>query len=48
MRKSLRKILQLKFKVFDIMFLTKAKASKVIQMILAIKKNVEKSAATLE
>lgn len=47
-RKSLRKILQLKFKVFDIMFLTKAKASKVIQMILAIKKNVEKSAATLE
>ncbi len=47
-KKSLRKILQLKFKVFDIMFLTKAKASKVIQMILAIKKNVEKSAATLE
>ena len=41
-RKSLRKFLKSKFKVDDIMFLTKAKASKVIQAILGIKKNLAK------
>ena len=34
-----------KFKVDDIMFLTKTKASKVIQAILGIKKNLAKSAS---
>ena len=43
---SLRKFLKSKYKVDDVMFLTKSKASKVIQSILAIKKNI-KSAATL-
>ncbi len=47
-KKSLRKFLKSKFKVDDIMFLTRAKACKVIQAITAIKKNLEKSAATLE
>lgn len=37
-KKSLRKFLQNKFKTDDIMFLTKTKATKVIQGILAIKK----------
>lgn len=46
-KKSLRKFLKSKFKVDDVMFLTKAKASKVIQAIKGIKKNL-KSAATLE
>lgn len=50
-KKSLRKFLASKFKVDDIMFLTKAKASKAIQAILGIKRNlqkhIEKSAATL-
>lgn len=45
-RKSLRKFLKSKFKVDDVMFLTKAKASKAIQAIKGIKKNL-KSAATL-
>lgn len=43
-KKSLRKFLKSKFKVDDVMFLTKAKASKVIQAILGIKKNLKKSA----
>lgn len=47
-KKSLRKFLKSKFKVDDIMFLTRVKACKVIQAITAIKKNLEKSAATLE
>ena len=48
-KKSLRKFLKSKFKVDDIMFLTRAKACKVIQAITAIKKKLkEKSAATLE
>ena len=47
-KKSLRKFLKSKFKVDDIMFLTRAKACKVIQAITAIKKNIEKTAATLE
>lgn len=46
-KKSLRKFLTSKFKVDDIMFLTKSKASKVIQAILGIKRNLKKSAATL-
>lgn len=46
-KKSLRKFLKSKFKVDDVMFLTKAKASKVIQAIKGIKKNLKKSAATL-
>lgn len=45
-KKSLRKFLKSKFKTDDVMFLTKAKASKVIQAISGIKKNI-KSAATL-
>lgn len=45
-KKSLRKFLKSKFKVDDVMFLTKVKASKVIQAIKGIKKNL-KSAATL-
>ena len=47
-RKSLRKFLKSKFKVDDIMFLTKAKASKVIQAISGMKKNLAKSAAALK
>ena len=48
-KKSLRKFLKSKFKVDDVMFLTKAKACKVIQALQAIKKNlkIKKSAATL-
>lgn len=48
-KKSLRKFLKSKFKVDDVMFLTKTKASKVIQALQAIKKNLKnkKSAATL-
>lgn len=45
-KKSLRKFLKSKFKVDDLMFLTKAKASKVIQAIKGVKKNL-KSVATL-
>lgn len=45
--KSLRKYLAVKFKVFDMKNITKAKASKIIQGILAMKKNLTKSAATL-
>jgi len=45
-KKSLRKFLHLKFKVDDLMFLSKKKAAKVIQAMLNIKKNI-KSAATL-
>lgn len=45
-KKSLRKFLKSKFKTDDVIFLTKAKASKVIQAISGIKKNI-KSAATL-
>ena len=41
-KKSLRKFLKSKFKVDDIMFLTRVKACKVIQAITAIKKNLEK------
>lgn len=49
-KKSLRKFLKSKFKVDDVMFLTKAKACKVIQALQAIKKNLnkKKSAATLD
>lgn len=47
-RKSLRKFLKSKFKVDDIMFLTKAKASKVIQAISGMKKNLAKSVAALK
>lgn len=46
-RKSLRKFLKSKFKVDDIMFLRKHTAIKVIQAISKMKKNLEKSAATL-
>ena len=46
-RKSLRKFLKSKFKVDDIMFLSKHTAIKVIQAISKMKKNLEKSAATL-
>ena len=46
-KSSLRKFLKNKFKVDDIMFLTKTKATKVIQGILFIKKDLKKSAATL-
>lgn len=41
-KKSLRKFLRNKFKVDDLMFLTKAKAAKVIQGIKGIKKNLER------
>lgn len=44
--KSLRKFLKSKFKVDDVMFLTKAKAIKVIQAIKGIKNNLKKCAAT--
>ncbi len=47
-KKSLRKFLKSKFRVDDVMFLTRAKSCKVIQAITAIKKKLkEKSAATL-
>ena len=46
-KKSLRKFLRSKFRTDDIMFLTKAKATKVIQAIKSIHKNIKKSAATL-
>lgn len=46
--KSLRKYLAIKFKVFDVKNITKAKASKIIQGILSMKRNLEKSAATLD
>lgn len=41
-KKSLRKFLKSKFKIDDVMFLTKDKASRVIQAISGIKKNLEK------
>ena len=41
-KNSLRKFLKSKFKVDDIMFLTRAKATKVIQGIKGIKANLEK------
>ena len=41
-----RKFLKSKFKVDDVMFLTKAKATKVIQAIKGIKNNLKKCAAT--
>lgn len=48
-KQSLRKFLNSKFKVDDVMFLTKPKACKVIQALQAIKNNLKnkKSAATL-
>lgn len=47
--KSLRKFLKSKFKIDDVMFLTKAKASKVIQGIKGMEKNlkIKKGAAAL-
>ncbi len=42
-KRSLRKFLKSKFKVDDIMFLTKIKASKAIWAILEMKKNIQKS-----
>ena len=44
-KKSLRNFLKSKFKIDDVMFLTKNKASKVIQAILEIKKNLKKRAS---
>lgn len=44
---SLRKFLKSKHKVDDVMFLTKYKASKVIQSIQAMKKNLKKEPAVL-
>ena len=41
-KSSLRKFLKNKFKIDDIMFLTKTKAIKVIQGIMAIKKSIKK------
>ena len=41
-KSSLRKFLKNKFKIDDIMFLTKTKATKVIQGIMAIKKSAKK------
>ena len=46
-KSSLRKFLKSKHKVDDVMFLTKHKASKVIQSIQAMKKNIKKGAAAL-
>lgn len=43
-KKSLRKFLKSKFKIDDVMFLTKNKASKVIQGISEMKKNLVKGA----
>ena len=45
--KSLRKFLKSKFKIEDIRFLTKAKATKVIQAIKGIQKNLKKRTAAL-
>lgn len=42
-KKSLRKFLKTKFKIDDVMFLTKNKASKVIQAITGMKKNLKRS-----
>lgn len=47
-KKSLRKFLKSKFKVDDVMFLTKAKASKVIQALQAIKKNLKNKKSARE
>ena len=44
---SLRKFLKSKHKVDDVMFLTKQKASKVIQSIIAFKRNIKRSVTTL-
>ncbi len=44
-KKSLRKFLKSKFKTDDVMFLTKARASKVIQAIREIKKNLKSQRA---
>lgn len=41
-KSSLRKFLKNKFKIDDIMFLTKTKATKVIHGIMAIKKSIKK------
>lgn len=41
-KSSLRKFLKNKFKIDDIIFLTKTKATKVIQGIMAIKKSIKK------
>ena len=46
-KSSLRKFLKSKHKVDDVIFLTKHKASKVIQSIQAMKKNIKKGAAAL-
>lgn len=46
-KSSLRKFLKNKFKIDDIMFLTKTKATKVIQGIMVIKKSAKKGVATL-
>ena len=47
-KKSLRKFLSRTHKVDDVMFMTKDKASKVINSIIAMKKNyVKKSASAL-
>lgn len=46
-KSSLRKFLKNKFKIDDIMFLTKTKATKVIQGIMTIKKSAKKGVATL-
>lgn len=43
-KKSLRKFMRNKYKVDDLMFLTKAKATKVIQGIKGIKKQLERHA----
>lgn len=47
-KKSLRKFLKSKFKTDDVMFLTKNKASKVIQAIQGIKKNLYKEKSARE
>lgn len=46
-KKSLRKFLKTKFKIDDVMFLTKNKASKVIQAITGMKKNLKRSVREL-
>ncbi|MBO6272930.1 regulatory protein GemA [bacterium] len=46
-QKSLRKFLKNKHSVDDVMFLTKNKASKVIQSIKAMKNNIKKGTAVL-
>lgn len=47
-KKSLRKFLRSKFRVDDIMFLTKSKAIKVIQAIKNIQKNINKCGRTVK